>query len=125
MYIGKAAKLCGVSVKTIRYYESLGLLPNVERQGAYRVFSERDIRLIRLIRQAQASGFRLSELKAALASNHHTLPWNTLCQLMQQKEADIEREIEQLQRKTEQLRRQRKDIEACLAETPDCPPLLP
>ncbi len=96
MYIGKAAKLSGVSTKTIRYYESMGLLPSAERQGSYRVFSERDVRLIRLIKQVQELGFRLSEMKEALLANNHAVPWVEVCQLIRQKETECELEAKRL-----------------------------
>ena len=66
MYIGQIAQRAGVSVKTVRYYESLGLLPTVRRRGNYRVFTEQDIRAIDFIKRAQSLGFSLSELKPAL-----------------------------------------------------------
>lgn len=125
MYIGKVATLCDVSVKTIRYYESLGLLPAVKRKGAYRVFSERDVRLIRLIKQVQSLGFRLSEIKAALESHDHALPWDIVCQLVREKEIELSREIERLTSMSDQLRAQREDIEDCLAQDPACTQLLP
>lgn len=37
MYIGKAAKLSGTTIKSIRHYEDIGLLPPAQRQGKYRI----------------------------------------------------------------------------------------
>lgn len=96
MFIGKAAELCGVSTKTIRYYESLGLLPPVERRGAYRVFTESDVRLIRLIKQIQQLGFPLSEVRDALLANRHSLPWEVVSELIACKQREIEQEIARL-----------------------------
>ena len=124
MYIGKAADLCNVSTKTIRHYESLGLLPPVQRSGAYRVFTERDIRLIQLIKQVQGLGFRLSEIKAALSANSHRLPWDVVCQLIEKKEEALNQDIKRLTLMSEQLRRHRVDIRQCLAGDAGCDPLL-
>ncbi|RBL65615.1 MerR family transcriptional regulator, partial [Pseudomonas sp. MWU13-2625] len=38
MYIGQAAQLSGTTVKSIRHYEAIGLLPEAPRQGRYRLY---------------------------------------------------------------------------------------
>jgi MerR family transcriptional regulator, copper efflux regulator len=49
MDIGRAAKASGVSVKMIRHYEAIGLLPKVARTFAnYRVYRESDVHTLRL-----------------------------------------------------------------------------
>ena len=63
MYIGKLAELTGATRKAIRLYESLGLIPAPDRKGKYRVYSDKDVVLIKMIRRAQAVGFNLAELK--------------------------------------------------------------
>lgn len=58
MNIGQAAKLSGVSVKMIRHYEAIGLMPKVARtQAGYRYYTEHDIHTLRFIRRARAAGF--------------------------------------------------------------------
>jgi len=48
MNIGQAAARSGVPAKTIRYYESIGLIAPAERRASgYRIFSENDIRRLR------------------------------------------------------------------------------
>lgn len=59
MYIGKLAKLSGATPKAIRLYESIGLIPTPKRQGRYRVYSDKDVSLVHMIRRAQAVGFSL------------------------------------------------------------------
>jgi MerR family copper efflux transcriptional regulator len=54
MYIGELAQRAGATPKAIRLYESLGLLGRVTRLGAYRVYTERHITQVRLIKQLQA-----------------------------------------------------------------------
>jgi len=48
IFIGEASKLSGASVKAIRHYENIGLLPNLGRSGSYRTFTKHDIDIIRL-----------------------------------------------------------------------------
>jgi DNA-binding transcriptional MerR regulator len=56
MLIGELAGRSGVSVKAVRYYESLGLIAPARRGNGYRDFDERDIRLIREIRELALVG---------------------------------------------------------------------
>lgn len=67
MYIGKLAELTGATRKAIRLYESLGLIPVPNRKGKYRVYSDKDVVLINMIRRAQTVGFNLAELKELVA----------------------------------------------------------
>jgi len=63
MYIWKLSELTGASRKAIRLYESMGLIPAPMRKGQYRVYDERDVNVVRMIRRAQEVGFKLAELK--------------------------------------------------------------
>ncbi|MBV8599408.1 MAG: MerR family transcriptional regulator [Actinobacteria bacterium] len=64
--IGEVAELVGVTTRTIRYYEELGLLGGVERsKGAHRTYTEADVaRLRELIRLRDLLGLSLEELVA-------------------------------------------------------------
>src|SRR3989344_2597269 len=62
MRIGELAQRTGTTPKAIRLYEARGLLGTVARAGSYRHYGEADVARVLLIRQAQALGFRLSEL---------------------------------------------------------------
>jgi len=64
MDIGHAAKASGVSVKMIRHYEAIGLLPKVARTAAnYRLYREADVHTLRFIRRARALGFSMADIK--------------------------------------------------------------
>ncbi|WP_100640748.1 MerR family transcriptional regulator [Alteromonas facilis] len=63
MRIGELAKNVGIETSTIRYYESIGLLPEVRRTASgYRIYSEESVARIKLIKLAQTLGFKLDEL---------------------------------------------------------------
>lgn len=62
--IGQLAKLTGNTVVTLRYYERLGLLPEVKRsQGGFRLYPETIIPRFQFIANAKAVGFDLTEIK--------------------------------------------------------------
>lgn len=66
--IGTLAKQAGVGVETVRFYERRGLVRRPTRpQGGYRAYPAEAIGRIRFIRNAQALGFTLQEVKELLA----------------------------------------------------------
>ena len=59
MNIGQAAVASGVTAKMIRYYESIGLLPDTKRsQSGYREFDDNDIHRLRFVRRSRDFGER-------------------------------------------------------------------
>ena len=67
MDIGRASKASGVSVKMMRHYEAIGLLPKVARTFAnYRVYRESDVHTLRFIRRARALGFSMNDIQELL-----------------------------------------------------------
>lgn len=65
--IGKLAKAGGVGVETIRFYQRRGLLDTPTRDSGVRRYGAEDVRRLRFIRQAQAAGFTLEEIRELLA----------------------------------------------------------
>ena len=81
MKIGQLAKKAGVSTKTIRYYEDIGVLPEPDRSAnGYRDYDAKSIDRLSFIKDAQASGLSLVEIETILelrdegqSSCHHTI----------------------------------------------------
>ena len=68
MDIGHAAKASGVSVKMIRHYEAIGLLPKAARTfGNYRVYGPNEVHLLRFIKRARTLGFSMEDIKELLS----------------------------------------------------------
>ena len=66
--IGDASRLSGVPAKTIRYYESIGLIGAPEREANhYRVYSEVDVATLRFVGRARRLGFTIGDLKNLVA----------------------------------------------------------
>jgi DNA-binding transcriptional MerR regulator len=68
MSIGKLSREAGVKVPTIRYYESVGLLPDpVRTVSNRRTYRDRDVRRLKFIRHARELGFEVDAIRELLA----------------------------------------------------------
>ncbi|GGU44331.1 MerR family transcriptional regulator [Streptomyces lavendofoliae] len=63
MRIGELAKRAGTTTRTLRYYESRGLLRARRADNGYRTYDEDDLRLLQQIRTLQDFGFGLEETR--------------------------------------------------------------
>lgn len=63
MRIGELAARAGTTTRTLRYYESRGLLPARREGNGYRTYDECDLRLLEQIRTLQDFGFDLEETR--------------------------------------------------------------
>ncbi len=61
--VGGLAKAGGVGVETVRFYQRRGLLDQPDGAGSIRRYGTEHVRRLRFIRQAQAAGFTLQEIK--------------------------------------------------------------
>ena len=62
--VGEMAKVLNVNTSTLRYYDSEGLLPFVERSsGGMRMFSEKDYEALMVINCLKKSGLSIREIK--------------------------------------------------------------
>lgn len=104
--ISRAAQEAGVHIETIRYYERIGLLPRRRTTGGYRVYSEDEVRRIRFVRNCQAFGFSLSEIKDLLAvRDDASATCGDVCRPAQEKIEEIESKIRALLGIRDELRR--------------------
>jgi DNA-binding transcriptional MerR regulator len=75
MRIGELAQRAGVTVKAVRYYESLGLLQARRLGNGYRDFGDRDIRVVREIRELAMVGVTAEHarpfVECLVAGNEH------------------------------------------------------
>ena len=68
MQIGEVAERIGLSLRTIRYYEEVGLaVPSARSDGGFRLYVEADVERLRVIMQMKPLGFSLEEMRELLA----------------------------------------------------------
>jgi Cu(I)-responsive transcriptional regulator len=64
MNIGEVATKSGVNSKSIRHYESLGIVPKASRtDSGYRIYKESDVHILIFIKKARSLGFSMKEIK--------------------------------------------------------------
>lgn len=106
--IGEAAAAAGVTPKMIRHYESLGMIPDVKRTAAgYRLYSPREVDMLRFIRQSRALGFPVKQIESLLAlwRDEHRAS-REVKELAQQQLAELEarqKEIDEMRATLSQL----------------------
>ncbi|WP_406689472.1 MerR family transcriptional regulator [Saccharopolyspora sp. ID03-671] len=68
MQIGEVAERTGLSLRTIRYYEEVGLVvPSARSQGGFRLYTDPDVDRLELIKGMKPLGFQLDEMRDLLA----------------------------------------------------------
>jgi DNA-binding transcriptional MerR regulator len=69
---GEVADRVGVNLQTLRYYERRGILPEPDRSlGGHRLYDDRAVTLLRVIKTAQGLGFTLDEIAALIDAGSH------------------------------------------------------
>ncbi len=121
MNIGDAARLSGLSSRTIRFYESIGLVNPPDRASSgYRDYGEKDVHRLRFVASARALGFAVDEIRQLLA----------LYDDRERSSADVKRvvlhHVEEIDRKLAELAAMRRTLlhlaERCHGDQrPDCP----
>ncbi|WP_121867995.1 MerR family transcriptional regulator [Glutamicibacter nicotianae] len=68
MHIGELAETTGLSLRTIRHYDEVGLLPASGRtEGGFRVYTVADMHRLQTVKQMKPLGFSLDEMAELLA----------------------------------------------------------
>ncbi len=99
--IGEVAKRCGVTVRTLQFYDQKGLLaPSELSEGGRRLYSESDIDRLRVILFFKDLGFSLKDIAALLKDDD---PTKMLKLLICDQEQELQGTLEESQRKLERL----------------------
>ncbi len=67
MNIGEAARATGLPVKTIRYYEDIGLVGALRSHNGYRQFGDLQLHKLRFVQRARSLGFGVEDCRALLS----------------------------------------------------------
>ena len=99
---GELAKLCGVSVRTVQFYDTRGLLPPTElTEGGRRLCNDGDLIKMRLICMLKALGLNLDSIQGILGSEQ---PGNVLNLLLDEQTKQLSSEIKERQKQLEAIK---------------------
>ncbi|MTV26437.1 heavy metal-responsive transcriptional regulator [Nitriliruptoraceae bacterium ZYF776] len=98
MRIGEAARQVGVNPKTIRYYESIGLIPETRRTSSgYRDYGPDEIGRLHFVRAAQRLGLSLDEVGEVLAFRENgEQPCGFVLDTVRRRTVEIDRRVREL-----------------------------
>jgi DNA-binding transcriptional MerR regulator len=97
MRIHAFAQATGVPAKTIRYYESIGLLPPQRTSNNYREYSPAEIERLRFVASARSLGLSLADIAELLAARDEgTLKCRRVLDSLDERLADVNRQIADL-----------------------------
>ncbi|MEO0976845.1 MAG: Cu(I)-responsive transcriptional regulator [Pseudomonadota bacterium] len=120
MNIGTASEQSRLPVKTIRYYEDIGLVRPLRSENGYRDFSDTDLQRLKFLQRARSLGFSIEECRELLS----------LYEDGNRASADVkaitQSKISEIDRKIDELRSLRKVLttlsDACHGDSrPTCP----
>ena len=115
---GEIAKLCGVSVRTVQYYDSRNILiPSELSEGGRRLYSEDDLKRMRIICFLREAGVPISSIGQLFEEEH---PEKAISILLDQQEKALKSEIAEGQKKLEiieTIKRSLKEIDSFTVES--------
>jgi MerR family transcriptional regulator, copper efflux regulator len=97
MRIGVLAEKTGTSVPTIRYYEEIGLLRRVARQGGQRIYDHEDAHRLAFIRRCRDFDFSIPEIRSLLSLMQNGTPCGEARKLAEDHLGGLRRKLAELQ----------------------------
>jgi Hg(II)-responsive transcriptional regulator len=121
--VGKIAKIVGINVETLRYYEKIKIMPEPKRiESKYRIYDNFDVQRLLFIKRGKELGFTLKEIKELLELKiESSATCGDVKHLSEHKLKDVNERIADLKRIKKVLE---KLINQCVCEevsTDECP----
>ncbi len=105
---GELAKLCGVSVRTVQYYDTRGILiPSELSEGGRRIYSEDDLRRMKIICFLRELDLPIDSIKRLISDKH---PEKIISLLLDEQEALLNNNIAELKERADKISSLRKSI---------------
>lgn len=98
---GEIAKLCGVSVRTVQYYDTRGILtPSKLSEGGRRLYSDDDLKRMKIICFLRDTGISINSIRELLSEDD---PGSVISVLLEQQELILRDEVSERQAKLDML----------------------
>ena len=117
--IGELANSLDLNPRTIRYYESIGLLPEPDRTpSGYRAYGRDDVERLIFIKTAQRLGLTLAEIAEIIAfRDRGQRPCGHVMALLRRQVAELDRRIEEMGRLRDELTRLESEAQGVASAT--------
>ena len=97
MNIGEVSRVSGLPIKTIRYYEDMGLVTPLRQANGYRVFDEISVEKLRFLRRARKLGFSIKDCSKLVELYEEPQAGDELAaQITKQHLSEVKQKIQQL-----------------------------
>lgn len=107
---GEIAKLCNVTVRTVQYYDTRGILvPSQLSEGGRRLYSQEDLKKMRIICFLRDMGFSINSIGQLFQEAN---PLDVISILIDQQEQELKQELAQHQLKLDTLEEIKKEIKS-------------
>ena len=122
--IGEASKETGLSVKAIRFYEKIGLIPASARSfgSGYRLYTEGDVRRLRLIQRFKVLELKLAEIKEIIESLKLKGEGCDCSRIRPYLRRSVDQQLQEIERKISELTHLRRELRK-IQKTSDKVPL--
>lgn len=119
--IGEIAQIVGMTTRTIRYYEEIGLLNSIKRlEGGKRIYTDDDIRRLKFINRLKVLGLSLNDMKELenvyLVSKSNKAALMKLLDILDKHLLEIENRINSLNKLSVEINEYKKHIQKRLSE---------
>lgn len=110
--IGQTAKICNISIQTLRYYDKIGLVKpgEIDRSSGYRYYSDLDILHIKIVQDLKSFDFSLEEIRHAVRNGS----LDRLMEMMKAKHEESLQEVRRLERIMTSIEERMMQIDALL-----------
>ncbi len=107
---GEVAKLCGVSVRTVQYYDTRNILiPSELSEGGRRLYSDEDVKRMKIICFLRDAGISINSIEGLLSEKE---PGKVISILIEQQEKLLQEELKERQTKLELLEQMKKELKS-------------
>ena len=106
---GEVAKLCGVTVRTVQYYDTRGILvPTELSEGGRRLYTQDDLRRMKVICFLRETGLSIDTIGKLLAQEH---PEAVIALLLEEQTESVRQELAQSREKLDKLETLRRELQ--------------
>ena len=103
--IGEVSKIFNLPISTLRYYDSQGLFPNLQRKGNIRYFSDVELEQLRVIECLKKSGLEIKDIKLFFKwVKQGSKSYLKRKQLFEKRKEAVEQEIKDLEKTLDMLK---------------------